>query len=153
MPTSSGHRPGDQSYDGLLVPDDLPDDLPEDAQDAPALDIDADNGETEYLRIVPLGEAGAAARLVPVSIGAPDYMQVAEAYAVEPGEQCEAIEAILVREPDLTQGEYLALYGLRGDSLSDAPLCDHMAASESGVLFLNEWDGFALVKLGLTAWQ
>lgn len=25
MPTSSGHRPGDQSYDGLLVQDDLPD--------------------------------------------------------------------------------------------------------------------------------
>lgn len=25
MPTSTGHRPGDQSYDGLLVQDDLPD--------------------------------------------------------------------------------------------------------------------------------
>ncbi len=44
MPTSSGHRPGDQSYDGLLVQDDLPEGwhLPdrfpgEGAEDASAL--------------------------------------------------------------------------------------------------------------------
>ena len=117
---------------------------------APALIVLADEGaayEDEYLRLAPLD---GAATLRAAEPEAPEHLRVEAAYAIEDGA---GVAVALIDTPELAEGEYLALYGLDGAALSDAPLADHWIEGDGATVSAGAWDGFALVRLGLTAYQ
>lgn len=106
-----------------------------------------------YLRLSLEGDETARASLRPVVIDTADYIQLLEAYDIVSGESCEGIAAALYRVPELAPGEYLALYGIRDGALSDAPIASNMEISDRAVVPVGAWEGFALARLGLTAYQ
>ncbi|MBR1561160.1 MAG: InlB B-repeat-containing protein, partial [Clostridia bacterium] len=109
--------------------------------------------DTAALRLSLSGSENATATLRPTSVEVPAWQQVVEAYEIVSSADCDGINATLIDMPALEEGEWLALYGVRGGALSEDPVADHIDVGSGHTFLVDLWDGFALVRLGLSEYQ
>ncbi len=109
--------------------------------------------DTANLHLSLSGDAAATVSLRATEVEVANHQRLVEAYNIESSRDCEGVAVALARLPHMAEGEYLALYGIAGGALSESPALDHLEVGDSHTFAVDAWEGFALVKLGLSVYQ
>ena len=109
--------------------------------------------DTEHLRLSLVGGAEATVSLRPTMVDIARHQLMVEAYEIVSHDACNGIDAALSRLPQLAEGEYLSLYGIENGALSEFPVLEKLNPGDSFTFDPAQWEGFALVKLGLSEYQ